>query len=174
MCKSTCTTEKVGKKKLKLNLKPWITNKIIKMMHHRDRLFSKWNNDRLNAYFQNAYKKFRNRTRQEIRKSKREYYDNYFKIHKSNMKKLWAGIRSIVNTKQRSRQLISQIKSDGKDYDNPKDIANIFNKFFVNVADNVQKSIPSAPKSHKDYLKKPSSRSIFLYPCTPKRGRRYH
>ena len=73
------------------------------------------------------------------------------------MKKLWVDIRSIVNTKQRSHQLISQIKSDGKDYDNPKDIANIFNKFFVTVADNVQKSIPSAPKSHKDYLKKPSN-----------------
>ena len=48
--------KKVVKKKLKLSLKPWITNKIIKMMHHRDRLFSKWNNDRLNGHFQNAYK----------------------------------------------------------------------------------------------------------------------
>ena len=121
--------KKVGKKKLKLSLKPWITNKIIKMMHHRDRLFSKWNNDRLNAHFQNAYKKFRNRTRQEIRKSKQEYYDNYFKIHKSNLKKLWAGIQSIVNTKQRSHQLISQIKRDRKDYNNLKDTANIFNNF---------------------------------------------
>ena len=44
------------------------TNRIIKMMSHRDKLFLKWNKTRGDVKIPNAYKKFRNRTRQEIRK----------------------------------------------------------------------------------------------------------
>ena len=32
----------------------------------------------------------------------------------------------------------------------------------------MRKTIPSAPKSHKEYLKTLKSQSIFLYPCTLK------
>ena len=38
----------------------------------------------------------------------------------------------------------------------PRDIANQFNKVFINVADDMRKTIPSAPKSHKEYLKAPN------------------
>ena len=61
------------------------------------------------------------------------------------MKQLWSGIKSIITLKPRCQQLISQIRVDNIDYDDPKDIANQFNKFFINVADDVRKTIPSAP-----------------------------
>ena len=35
--------KRLSKKQIKLHLKPWITNRIIKMMSHRDELFLKWN-----------------------------------------------------------------------------------------------------------------------------------
>ena len=44
------------------------------------------------------YKKFRNKVVTVIRKSKNDYYADYFTKHKTNMKMLWAGIRSIVNS----------------------------------------------------------------------------
>ena len=84
------------------------------------------------------------------------------------MKQVWSGIKSIITLKPRSQQLISQIRVGNIDYDDPKDIANQFNKFFISVADDVRKTIPSAPKSHKEYLKASNLQSIFLYPCTPK------
>ena len=92
----------------------------------------------------------------------------FFETQKANMKQLWSGIKSIITAKPRCQQLISQIRVDNIDYDDPKDIANQFNKFFINVADDVRKTVPSAPKSHKEYLKAPNSQSIFLYSCTPK------
>ena len=73
------------------------------------------------------------------------------------MKQLWSGIKSIITLKPRSHQLISQIRIGNIDYDDPKDIANQLNKIFVNAADDVRKTIPSAPKSHKEYLKSRSS-----------------
>ena len=43
------------------------------------------------------YSKFRNQVVSEQCKSKIKYYQNYFEKHKTNMKMLWAGIKSIVN-----------------------------------------------------------------------------
>ena len=84
------------------------------------------------------------------------------------MKKLWSGIKSIITTKIKFHHLISQIRVENVDYDDPKIVADKFNNFFVNVAEIVQKSISNAPKSHRDYLKSPNPQSIFLYPCTAK------
>ena len=47
------------------------------------------------------YKKFRNKIDSEIRKSKNDYYSQYFTEHKSNMEMLWSGIRSIINFKSK-------------------------------------------------------------------------
>ena len=84
------------------------------------------------------------------------------------MKQLWSGIESVNALKPRPQQLITQIRARNIDYDHPKDIANQFNKIFINVADDVHKTIPSALKSHAEYLKTPNPQSIFLYPRTPK------
>ena len=61
------------------------------------------------------------------------------------MKQLWSGIKSIITLKPRSQQLISQIRVDNIDYDDPKDIANQFNKFFINAADDVRKTVSRKP-----------------------------
>ena len=126
------------------------------MMSHRDKLFMKWNKNRGDVQTHNAYEKVRKSTIQEIRKSKREYYKNYFETNKNNMKQLWSGIKSITTTKIKSHHLISQIWVENVDYDDPKIIADNFNNFFVNVAEIVQKSILNAPKSHRDYFKSPN------------------
>ena len=86
----------------------------------------------------------------EIRKSKSEYFKRYFEQHKTSMKKIWSGVRKIVITRQSSSRFISQISVDGKDLKDPKQIANAFNNFFVNVANTVNKDIPLTFKSPND------------------------
>ena len=53
------------------------------------------------------HKKFRNKVVSEIGKSKNDYYSQYFARHKSNMKMLWSGIRSIINVKSNVRISVS-------------------------------------------------------------------
>ena len=55
--------KRLSKKQIELHLKPWITNRIIKMMSHRVKLFLKWIKSRGDVQTHNACKKFRNRTR---------------------------------------------------------------------------------------------------------------
>ena len=45
----------------------------------------------------------------EIRKSKVEYYTEYFNKNKSNMKMPWKGIRSIVDVKYKAGSTISHL-----------------------------------------------------------------
>ena len=55
------------------------------------------------------------------------------------MKKIWPGIRSIINISKVKADYIPSILESGKTVDNPCAIANIFNNFFVNVGKNTDK-----------------------------------
>ena len=61
-------TKKLSQKYIKLRLKPWISNDIRKLMKIRDKLFARKKRDPLNATVINAYKRFRNKVKNEISK----------------------------------------------------------------------------------------------------------
>ena len=60
------------------------------------------------------YKKFRNRAANELKASCKLYYHKFFAEHKSKMKTLWSGIRSIINLRQNDSTRFSQLIVDGK------------------------------------------------------------
>ena len=65
------------------------------------------------------------------------------------MKQLWFGIKSVISINKSSNvNVISKLKdSNGNITSDPAVIANIFNKFFVNVSHNITKNIPRSDKS---------------------------
>ena len=69
--------KKVNKKQLKLRLKPWVNSHIQKLIKHREKLLRKLRKSH-SAATDELYKKFRNRVVAENRKSKIQYYENYF------------------------------------------------------------------------------------------------
>ena len=81
------------------------------------------------------------------------------------MKNLWTGIKEIVNTKSKSSlQNTSQLIVCGKTCNDPQQMANIFNNFFVNVLNQVCSKMPRTNTSPLDYLKQRTTDSIFLQP----------
>ena len=114
-------------------------------MKYRDKLLKKLNRKfTLNVEY--LYKKFHNRVVNEIRSSRVKYYNNYFTEHQSNIKMFWSGIRSIINNKGKKFCNISQIVNNGEIVQNPKEIAKIFNNYFVNIAGKVASEIPRTKK----------------------------
>ena len=100
---------------------------IRKLIKYRDRLLRKLNKN----YSQNGeylYKRYRNRVVSELRSSRVNYYKS----------------RKICN--------ISQLFQNGETVQNPKDIATILNKYFVNIAGKIDAEIPRTKKSPLDYL----------------------
>ena len=79
--------KKLSSKEIKLKLKPWITNEIRKLMSVRDRLNKRKHREPTNVTVSSAYKRARNRVKNEIFKSKREYQKSYFIKHNSDIKK---------------------------------------------------------------------------------------
>ena len=111
------------------------------------------------------YKKFRNRVVSEQRGEKIRYFQNYFETHKTNIKMLWTGIKSMVNTESKNQfSQISHLLDNGKRINDPVKMANIFNHYFVNVRSCIGKSIPRTKKSSMDYLKGSNPNSMLLAP----------
>ena len=150
---------------IKFRNKPWINSKIQKMMRIRDRLLEKLkkNNDQS---LKDLYKKFRNRVSDSLRESKTSYFYNYFHKNSNSMKQLWSGIKSVINIRQSSNiNVISKLKdSNGNISSDPAVVANIFNKFFVNVSHNITKTIPRFNKSPVDFMGDRTGNSFFTAP----------
>ena len=159
---------KVGKKRLKLKTKLWITEQIIKLMTYRDNLLRKLN-ENFTVSDKYLYNKFRNRAVSEQRKSKKKYFHAFSQRYQSNIKMLWSGIRFILNIKNKSKlSLICQLKYNGTCVNDLQKIGNTFYNYFVNVGSNIDKIIPRTKKVPLDYLVSRTPNSIFLDPVTPR------
>ena len=160
--------KRITSKVLKLRTKPWIDNDIQRLMSYRDKLFNKMVQSPTpsNKYL---YSKFRNRVVSEQRKSKIRYFQNYFKKNKTNMKMLFTSIRSVVNVKVKTQfsNISHLLDNDRTRVNDPVKMANLFNKYFVNVGSNIDKTIPRTTKSPTEYLKDRISQSVFLAPVCP-------
>ena len=157
----------VGPKALSLRNKPWITARIQRMMSKRDKYLRKFRKTKSSdvEYF---YKKFRNKVVLETRKNRIDYFHNYVNTHKNSMEKLQSGIRSIVNISDNKTGVnISHLLQDGKAIDDPQKMANIFNKFFVNVSKKITSAILRSGKSPLDYLKHSNDKTFFLSSVVP-------
>ena len=116
--------KKMSVKEIKNSSNPWLTSDIQKLIKKRDKLFAKKKNQPDNINLKNNYNELRNKVHREIKKSKKQYYADYFSDNINNIKKTWEGIRKIVNI-QKSGTSTTQLKVDGKIVDNEEEIVKI-------------------------------------------------
>jgi hypothetical protein len=148
-------------------LKPWINIETCKRIKTKNMLLKQVkmnpNNDKLKQYF----KDFRNNLQREIRLLKNNYYRNLFTRFKGNSKKTWSVIREI--TGQTCKPFDISLESNNKIINDPFEVANVFNKYFLSVADSLS-SNNIKPKDFyncpwKDCFKEQvMGDSIFLFP----------
>ena len=134
--------KKLSPKEIKLKNKPWISTEISKLIKIRNKIFGRKKRQPNNTNNKRLYNLFRNRVNREIKKSKKKYYSEFFEINKMNIKKIWSGIREIVNIRNNISPKITQLNRNGKIIDNPNDVADQLNNFFVNVGPLTESSIP--------------------------------
>ena len=87
----------------------------------------------------------------------------------NNMKNLRKGIKNILNINNEGDSNISQLSLDGKTITGNIDMANSFNKYFIEVGPNLDKLIPNSNLLWNDnvYLPPRIPHSLLLYPSTP-------
>ena len=89
------------------------------------------------------YKKYRNFLNRTIENRKREYYKQKLLDVQNQSKDIWRTMNEIIGKKRSSKSKIKQVvDSNGKNVTSRNDIANAFNKYFVNAGKNLAAKIP--------------------------------
>ena len=115
------------------------------MIKIKNNIFQRKKSNPLSDNLKRLYNKFCNRVNRELKKSKINYYSNFFDRNQSNVQKIWEGIKSIVNINKSKTRNITHLNSNGTVIDNPNLIAQKFNEFFVNVGPNTERKVPINP-----------------------------
>ena len=138
-------------------------------MWKRDKLFQKYytcKNLIQKNIIHNEFKRLRNIVTYETRKSKKDYFKNYFEKNKNDTSLIWKGMQQLIMLKHESKRQPSIITVKGKDVTNPKNIANAFNNIFTNIGPSLSKTIPQSKKNFKNFLNNSSLNLFVLKPVT--------
>ena len=91
--------KKISNYKLKFKAKPWITPTIQMSISIKNSLFKKYiklKSPLKKNEVRQQYKYSRNLLSTLMKKSKQDYYEQFFKNNLNNLKKIWKGIRSLI------------------------------------------------------------------------------
>ena len=118
----------------------------------------------LKKQLQEKYKIYRNQIVTLTQVCKENYYQYLLEINKTNLKKIWKGIRSILSMKNNKANNKYSLLIAKALTTNEKDIANHFNTFFTSIAQKLVKKIPPTHNNFKSSLKNQNERSFFIRP----------
>ena len=163
--------KKLTNKEYKQTLKPWITTGILTSIKRKDDLYHKYihcKNINIKAGIHIEYKSLKNRITSLIYFSKKEHYTKYFNQYSKDIKKIWIGIKNIINIKTKDQGSPNCIEVNNELITDNKEICNNFNDYFSSVADNIlAENKTPITKSFDKYMPKPNPNSFVFEPCTP-------
>ena len=133
--------EKVKNDEYKRRYQPWITPGIRTSIRRRDKLlrqYIKMKESPRRTSLHTEYKNLRNTIVELIKQSKLSYYNNYFSVNNNNLRKVWVGIKNIINIKSKSYDVPTCISDEnGNIITDPIQISNIFCNQYSTVADKI-------------------------------------
>ena len=155
--------------KNKFLIKPWLNSKILGTIRQRDHLFKlflKAKNSLLKSLLKDRYKKTRNLVVNLIRRSKRNYYLNYFSENSKNLRKTWQGINTLIYSNKKKSLSPTELLINGTSISDKSIIANAFNDYFTNIAQEIRSLIPFSHTPFDSFLTNSNHNSLFLSPTT--------
>ena len=160
--------KEMSKKEKKIQEKPWLTQGLLKSINKKRKLFLKFKNEKLknkNGTTYQQYKMYNDNINKLKKLRKRNYYQDYFTENHRNSKKVWKGINTLLN-RHRNQPNNIHLEENGL-ISNPTIVADKFNEFYLNVADNLSSKIKQKGSKFQDYLKNPSKSSFALKEILP-------
>ena len=148
---------------------PWITKGIKNSIKIRDRIhkqFLRCKRPVRKEELHIRFKTYRCHIVNLSRICKEKYYHEFFKANRIDSKKVWDGIRSLINTKKQKYHKQISLDIDNVTVTDELIIANHFNTFFTSIAQKLLRLIPPTQKTFQTYLKNRNQNSFFLTPTT--------
>ena len=145
--------------------KPWLTVGLRESIKIKNKLYVGTKRGQNKEEKHLFYKQYRNKLNHLLRSEERKYYQDMLKEHRSNIKRCWQIIKLIIN-KNKNISVNKRFKHNGKIVEDGKEIADIFNNFFVNVGSTLAKAIPQVSKSPIEYIKENLENCFYIRPVT--------
>ena len=131
---------KITKKEFKQEYKPWVTRGILTSIRRKDKLLKKFirtKNHIRKQIIHNEYKTLRNQIIYLTRKSKHNFYQNSFNKNNTNLRKVWQGIKEIINIKEKHNYSPVCVMENNDLVTDSTDVSNSFNKYCPSIAENI-------------------------------------
>ena len=98
------------------------------------------------------YNSYKNNLCHKIKNAKKTYYCKKFENCKTDSRKTWKTINSILSNKRKSESHIVLTNDNDEDICDSLEIANKFCNFFSTIADKLDEAIPTTDTDPMDYL----------------------
>ena len=147
-------------KRSKVNHKyhaPWFTRGFLTSHRHKDRLKQKARKKNSKALWE-KFKKYNSVYSRLCRVARHRYYSNEFKLNKNDSRAMWRLANSVTGREKKQGGI-----TNFPGCRNEKEISQVFNTYYSNIASEIISKIPTSEKSHIEYLPadKPKSKLIF-------------
>ena len=160
--------QKLIKNRIDKNRSPWMTNGLLKSVKRKNKLYKTFLKNP-SGKNETKYKKYKNKLNHIIKISKKIYYEEKFIKYKSNAKMVWKTLNELLNKKRKNRELPREFfeSNSSNTIQDPLEIANKFNEYFVNVGPKLAEKIRTdSDASYHNYLSNKNQNSMFLEPTT--------
>lgn len=141
--------------------KPWISAGIKKSICTKNKLYKKYH--RMPTLFNEIkYKSYKRCLNRLVKAARKHYYNAALEQHKNDLKRTWQVLKEIIGVPDRT-DISKSFVIDNQEVNEPSQIANCFNKYFVNVGKDLAASLPSSDQSPTELIELSQS-SIFFAP----------
>ena len=153
------------KKQLHID-KPWLTDAILKSISTKNKMYKSLV-IAPSPLREAQYKNYKNKLVNIIRISQKQYYNDLLDKYHSNITMSWKIINNILNRQTKgSTNINAKFYKNGNQIVDESDIANEFNKYFVNVGNNLASKITNTTQSPFMYMNNPVDKTFFVNPAT--------
>ena len=144
----------------------WYTADLKDLNDIKERNYNRFIHDQNNKLLERRYLRSKNKYYNKIKTAKKQYFQKLFVKVKHNIKSTWKVINSVLG-RNRGKQLF-KLRIDGEEVTDETKIADEFNDYFSNVANNLVDKIPNDKKrkhfSH--YLPRRNNNSLIFNPTS--------
>ena len=122
--------------------KKWITGGLIKSIKHKNKLYKNYLNNP-NETNKTKYCKYKNILTKCLRKAQDTYYSSLIDENKKNVRAIWKIFGPIVNpNKVRKTKQITSLTINNNQITGEQQIADEFNNYFSNIANDISNELP--------------------------------
>ena len=160
---------KISHKEFKQKYKPWVSNEILSKIKAKNKMLTrirKCTDAARKSELQNQFNIMKNDITSSTRSGKKEYYTKYFAENKDNLRKVWKGIKEIINIKSKNFDSPTCLQVGDINITEPVAISNTFNDYFSTIADKIlEKRKYNGNKSFRDFLANRITENFIFSDC---------